>query len=53
VLSGGLGILFQGPGFYVTDSHAQQKPGEKTAGDTSSAVKPAGEKAKEKNSAVA
>jgi putative FmdB family regulatory protein len=53
VLSGGLGILFQGSGFYVTDSHAQQKPAEKSLGEKPGNAKPAGEKPAEKKPAVA
>ena len=54
VLSGGIGILFQGSGFYVNDSHSGQisseksastkQAEEKSAGDNSSGVKPTGEK---------
>jgi putative FmdB family regulatory protein len=44
VLSGGLGIIFQGPGFYVTDSHSQQKSEAKPAAKKTEGAKPAGEK---------
>jgi putative FmdB family regulatory protein len=44
VLSGGLGIIFQGPGFYVNDSHAHQKSEAKPSAAQTETMKAMGER---------